>query len=286
MKLPAVDLDDEPLRLPQGIDLEAGDGHVDRRPRQPTFPADTQECLLEVRAGGRRGICVLKQCGERSQPVPARAPVHQLLNGVQAEELASVRLRERTLEQIGAEGFRQVEQGARHARHRDAVATGAIVEMELAHKVEPQSGPARPGAPGDGHVDRGLRRVADAPERSGGAMREDSVGPVREDGRHPPPRRRDCAMPDRIDAHVHAMQASDVKAMLDRASPEPEVNELTARHHSALTSRDLCQCQRTWSVSSTSLMLEVDHVWMVGWYGVQGKTRVCRNTRGGVEVCA
>ena len=48
MKLPAVELDDQPMLGEQGIDLMAGDGDVDLRNRQAVPAAEGAEVVLEV----------------------------------------------------------------------------------------------------------------------------------------------------------------------------------------------------------------------------------------------
>ena len=83
-------------------------------------------------------------------------------------------------------------------------------------------------------LDRGARRVADAPQRAGEAEAEYSTGPGREHGGHPPRRPGSRAMADGVDAAMDGMKQPARDAVLDRALTEPEVEQLRPSDHAVL----------------------------------------------------
>ena len=86
---------------------------------------------------------------------------------------------------------------------------------------------------------RPLGGGADVMQRSGSAVAEKRARSGREDSCHPAPFRCKPAVADGIGAAVHAVQAPVVEPPCDRASSEPERDELRVRDEAVLALREL-----------------------------------------------
>lgn len=79
VKRVAVELHDQPLPEPYGVDLEAGDEVVDSWQRQAMLMAEIEEGSLELRAGEGNRVAVIgehpEQSTEASSATPSQADV-------------------------------------------------------------------------------------------------------------------------------------------------------------------------------------------------------------------
>jgi hypothetical protein len=98
----AVDLDDQTLRPPEHVDLEAGDSLVDLGSGQVVFVDEAEEQILEVGAGRARRVVFV------------------------AHEVVDARFVHRSGEGGAGQDACQVLEGAGGGGHRDAVVAGDV----------------------------------------------------------------------------------------------------------------------------------------------------------------
>src|SRR3954447_11912389 len=152
--LPAVELDNETLLRPEGIDQVALHEHVAGGERQAVAPAQLEEGRLELAPGiGDDSRPVLEQ-REQVPEASAAAPVFAgRLHGSHVKQPAplscvpSARKTRRVR-------FRDVEQGAGDAGDRDAVADRAFCRRQVISRVHDETAPLVRAARGNGHVNQ------------------------------------------------------------------------------------------------------------------------------------
>lgn len=146
--LVAVELDDHLLGLEQCINLVAGDARVHARRGQPEFAREAEEAVLELRAGGSRGLL-----DERSQEAGARVvrvALEQLLQVRQAQPAVEPRLVHGSGTALWRQPWRDVQHRPGGACHPDAAVAAGVLALEGGVHVDPDAGWAAPG--GDGHL--------------------------------------------------------------------------------------------------------------------------------------
>jgi len=99
MRLPAIDLNEDPLRWPAEVAFLAAGHDVDQRRGELGAADQVQEQLLGVRPGdGRRAVDVIEQRGERAAPRPAGAAGAQRCALTTRQQALDDRLVQRALE--------------------------------------------------------------------------------------------------------------------------------------------------------------------------------------------
>jgi hypothetical protein len=215
--LAAVELDDEALGRPQRVDGVGADGLVDLvRSGQPVGVEEGEEERFELALGDRGSeVAAVHDGPQRRCPSSSVVSCEEGIEGKRACEAAVLGLVDRPLELVGRQDCRQVEEGAGGGGDRDPLLHRDLVGRERdAARVD--AGPLT--APRQADLGSGPRRVADAPQRGGGAVTEHRAGAGSEHRRHPRPMARQHRMPDRKDAAMDRMQTPDRKPVVDRSA--------------------------------------------------------------------
>lgn len=122
MELVPVELDHQPLVVPHGIDLVAGDEDVDRGSWQPNLAAECEEPPLELGAGRRR-LSIGLEC--RTQQGPSGTSSTTCLQALylpEVEETQSLSLLYGVLQLVRRDHGREIQKRPGDRCHWDAVA--------------------------------------------------------------------------------------------------------------------------------------------------------------------
>lgn len=232
-----VELERQPLRAPQAVDLEGAAGGLDPRvglgTRQARRGEELPEALLELTPGdGGAGAAIGQERPHARGPGPPRVPRKQIAEGQPIAEAKHLGLVDRARELAGVEDGGQVEQRARHGRDRNPTVHGHLVARE--HSSVPlQPRPSRYG-PGRRHLDRRATRAPELPQHRGRAMAQHRTRAVRQHRRHPSALDGQARMPHGIDPAVHAMKVSLHDAVLHRPATEARGDQLPIGHDAVL----------------------------------------------------
>jgi len=132
---------------------------------------------------------------------------------------ADLRLGDRRFELLPVQGAGEVEEHAGRRGHRDPAVDGRLVVRER----DPACMQARAiDAARRDDVGCGASRLADAPERRGGVMAQDSTRPGGQDGGHPCAGARHERVADGVHAGVQRMQPGERDTPVDDVSAEPQ----------------------------------------------------------------
>ncbi len=225
----AVDLDDDPLGRPDGVDLVRADPHVGPGLRQLGGADEGEQPPLGLRARQRRLERQRRPDGRRA-PHPGSAP-SELVGGDQAPDL---RLLDRPF-QLARRGHRgEVEQRAQRRCDRDALARGDVGRREVGCRVDPDPVRGSHAAPREHDVHA---RVGQRPQLPQPRRRTNTHRCARPGCQHR------CHLPrewraDRTDDEHPTMQPPQPPhphPMRDRVPGQARIEELVARDHPALT---------------------------------------------------
>jgi hypothetical protein len=92
-------------------------------------------------------------------------------------------------------------------------------------------------------------------DERGRVVARDGVRAAREDGRHYPPAPANLGAADGVRTPKQRIQAAVLQAVLDRAPPEPQLDELPVRDNPMLPVRQLADPPVTWCL----LLSYIDH---------------------------
>jgi hypothetical protein len=235
--LAAVELHDQALVGVEPVDGERADAFVHEWSRDAVGVEEGEEGELQV--GSRDRPADLAMVDDRLQrlcPPPPAVACEQGFEGMWAREPPELRLVDRAFELVRREDLGQIQQGPGGRRDRDAALDGDLVRRERGAAAV-DAGPAP--LPGRDDLDVCPRRVADSPQRGGGAVAQDRSEAGGEDGRHPVALPCQPAMADRVDALMDAVETAGGQPVPDRAAPEPQFAQLRPGDHAMLTGRQL-----------------------------------------------
>ena len=136
----AVGLDDQMQLWPQEVDLEAVDPDFRLRQWQADVPGQGQEKALEVGASQTEGAAV-EPCAQASDAPLARVALERGTKLRWGKEIEPVRLVDHALHGQPIVAGREVDQGLRRTRHRNAVVEADILPPEAGAAVDPNPRP-------------------------------------------------------------------------------------------------------------------------------------------------
>jgi hypothetical protein len=194
---------------------------------------------------------------DRFQPAPAVRPLEGLVERAQVEQPQPLGLLERLLEPPLRHDLGEVEQSPRHRRHPNPLALGHVARIEAPNAVDVEPGVRAPAPRRHRHVHASARDAQQRPQTRGAAVAQHGFLPAREHRRHRPRPRGQRGVPDRVDAAVERVEAAVAHPHVDRALPEPELQQLRAGDHSVLARRQLGQ---TWVDSMITMVAKSTHV--------------------------
>jgi hypothetical protein len=203
MRNPAVDLDDEPFRTPQEVDLKPIDLDVDLRPGKAMATAEAEHRLLQIRA---------RSVGFK--PVIDRQP----------EELGLAKSRR----EFGWGKERpKVRQRTRGRGHRNPMVAGAVTGNESGGTVENDAG-AIPHPTGLRGGDVNVSSLAarrwpapaapDTPQLGRAGVTEYGAFTAGKNGSHPPALIAESSMPHRINTTMKRVEPASLCALRDTSA--------------------------------------------------------------------
>lgn len=243
----AVELDDDALATPEGVDLDEPIAQrqvrIEPRARKTGAVAQREKPLLEAAArdAGRRP----REGGaQRRDPAAFRDAIHGVVDGTGIEEAQHLGLVHRPVERVRGEDAGEVDERPRDGRDRDATDDGGVRRGEDANAVHVDAGPASGTA--SHRADLVVRTIgrAHAPCGRRAAMAQDGALAAREHRGHPAPVGREQRVADGIDASVHAVQPTTRNAMRDPTGTQAQRPQLPRRHDAVLTCGELSQRNR------------------------------------------
>jgi hypothetical protein len=238
---PAVEFDDEAVRRPVEVDLEAwmvgGDeGEVDQGLWQSRFADEGQEPGLELAAGPLRVLAGGRLRHGSCSSVPVR-PCDQVGDRAVVVELQALGLRERPLEAVRLDRRRQVQQRPGDFRDRDAFVLGGVTGIEGARPMQADARQAGAGH-GRGDVDPHGRRPEQLPMRRGTDVAQHRALPAGQHRRQPAPLGpQHPRVHHRIDGTMNRMQPARRHPPRNPGPRQPGAEQLSRRHHAPLRSR-------------------------------------------------
>src|SRR5436305_281216 len=154
VELVAVELHDELLLDPRGVDLVAAHDHVGRRHRNPPGAAEVEEEDLQVRARNRRlPVYVRERGAKRLYAMVPAVPLGGRLECSEVEHAEPFSGLDVVPQLARGEHHSAVEQSARHGRDRDPVAPGPVLAMQSPDAVDPDTAATRAAPSRNAHVD-------------------------------------------------------------------------------------------------------------------------------------
>jgi hypothetical protein len=231
----AVELDDQTLRRPKGVDLAIEDADVEARIRKMLGATEASKALLERGASGERRLCGVEQWADQLQgasPVPSNADPLDLL---QLQQPQAIRLLPRRVQNVPIDGFGEVEEGSSDRGHGHPPVHAAIGVLYAAFM---DAYPRPASAPGRRHFDRAAI-AGQSPAGGGAPMAEHGPISTGQDGRHPLRVRAQAPHPDCVDAAMHAAQTPFLDAPSDGPHTEAGREQLLPGEDPVLTARQL-----------------------------------------------
>jgi hypothetical protein len=179
------------------------------------------------------------------RPALSRVALDQFRQGQLVVEPQKFDLPDGDLDIIDRRGGREVENGARHRRHRNPFMDRHLVFGQKGEVAT--NGPRASAFAPQRHVHDFARTTPDSPKRGGRAMAEDRLVTAREHTSHPPSLLRNDLVPNGVDTRVNSVNSSEPQTAIDRVLAQPKPTELSTTNHPILLLSDLGNPPIPWS---------------------------------------
>ncbi len=253
----AVELDDELVGWPEGVDLVAAlDDGIRLRAGDSMSVEEGEEAVLELGAGGLMSgrAEVGERFGELRCPrvTPSPRACERAVDRRDVEFPESIGLRQALGELVGRQDRGQVDQRAGQGRDRDPVEFRDVVVGQHAPPIDlnPQLARALPDCR---DVDPRRVRGPNAVQHGGMPMTQHRTGADGQHRREPKPLPSELSMPDGVDARVELHEPPVGKPNLDHRGCDAGCQDLPPGDHTVLAVGKLRN--RTITMRSVSLHL-------------------------------
>lgn len=229
VRVPAVQLDDESLAVPDGVSLVALHVRVRRGAWQVVGIEEGEEAVLQRRAGERGAVVrQLGQCRAQLRHAPAAPATHapeRFLDALDVERSLPLGFAERFGQCLVPDHLGEIHERPADGGDRDPLDRLDVLAVEAPPTVD--ADPLAASALGRrADVDPDPAAVPQAMERRGVAVAQRRSGPDREDGGKPVAVRAQVRMPDGVDAAVELQELATCDPLLDHRLSEPGIEEL------------------------------------------------------------